>query len=198
MSAADVATRVAHGQTNDSGERSSRTFGEILRANLLTRFNAILGVLLIAILAVRQPQDALFGIVLVSNALIGIVQESRAKRVLDRLAVLNAPPAPRSFAMTARRDIAVDEVVLDDLIALRPATRSRPMASYARPRVSRSTSRCSPASPSRRQGARRPSCSRAASSSPAQAASRQPRSASTRTPASSRPRPGSSRSRAPN
>ena len=118
LSAADVAARVAQGQTNDSGERSSRTFGEILRANLLTRFNAILGVLLIAILAVRQPQDALFGIVLVSNALIGIVQELRAKRVLDRLAVLNAPRA-RVIRDGTERDIAVEEVVLDDLIALR-------------------------------------------------------------------------------
>ncbi|MDP9255670.1 MAG: HAD-IC family P-type ATPase [Actinomycetota bacterium] len=118
MSAADVAARVAQGQTNDSGERSSRTFGEILRANLLTRFNAILGVLLIAILAVRQPQDALFGIVLVSNALIGIVQELRAKRVLDRLAVLNAPRA-LVIRDGTERDIAVKEVVLDELIALR-------------------------------------------------------------------------------
>jgi cation-transporting ATPase E len=43
------------------------------------------------ILAVGEPQDAVFGIILVTNALIGIAQELRAKRTLDRLAVLSAP-----------------------------------------------------------------------------------------------------------
>ena len=118
LTAAEVAARVAGGQTKASGERTSRTFREILRANLLTRFNAILGALLVAILAAGQPQDALFGIVLVSNALIGIVQEIRAKRVLDRLAVLNAPRA-LVIRDAAERDIAVEEVVLDELVALR-------------------------------------------------------------------------------
>ena len=57
--------------------------GEILRANIVTRFNFILGVLLAVILAVGEPQDALFGIVLVANAVIGIGQELRAKLTLD-------------------------------------------------------------------------------------------------------------------
>jgi cation-transporting P-type ATPase E len=52
-------------------------------------------VLLAVILVTGQPQDALFGIVLVTNALIGIAQELRAKRTLDRLAVLSAPRGPR-------------------------------------------------------------------------------------------------------
>ena len=95
LSTTEVAERIARGKTNLSGERTSRTLGEILRANLVTRFNIILGTLLVAILAVGHLQDALFGIVLVANALIGIVQELRAKRTLDRLAVLNAPPRPR-------------------------------------------------------------------------------------------------------
>jgi cation-transporting ATPase E len=118
LTTAEVAERVANGQANDSGERTSRTFGEILRANVLTRFNLLLGTLLVVILATGHPQDALFGFVLVSNSLIGIVQELRAKRTLDRLAVLNAPRA------TVVRDgepveVAVEEVVLDDVVALR-------------------------------------------------------------------------------
>ncbi|HKF92527.1 MAG TPA: HAD-IC family P-type ATPase [Acidimicrobiia bacterium] len=114
----DVRERVERGETNASGERSSRTFGEILRANIFTRFNAILGVLLVVILAVGHPQDALFGIVLVSNALIGIVQEVRAKRTLDQLAVLSEPRV-RLVRDGEVRDVAVDDVVLDDLIELR-------------------------------------------------------------------------------
>src|SRR6516165_10678785 len=87
LSSAQVAERRARGLTNAGGERTSRSVAEILRANILTRFNLILGVLLAVILAVGQPQDALFGIVLVTNALIGVGQELRAKRTLDRLAV---------------------------------------------------------------------------------------------------------------
>jgi cation-transporting ATPase E len=118
LSDAEVAARVARGQTNESGERTSRTFGEILRANVLTRFNAILGVLLVAILSVGQPQDALFGIVLVTNTLIGIVQELRAKRTLDRLAVLSAPRAS-VIRSGEERALPIEEVVLDDIVALR-------------------------------------------------------------------------------
>ena len=58
---ADVSTRVARGQTNATGERTSRSFAEILRANVFTRFNLILGVLLAAIFVVGQLGDALAG-----------------------------------------------------------------------------------------------------------------------------------------
>ena len=68
LTSAQVADRRSRGLTNAGGERTSRSVAEILRANILTRFNLILGVLLAVILAVGQPQDALFGVVLVSNA----------------------------------------------------------------------------------------------------------------------------------
>ena len=118
LSSAQVAERRARGLTNAGGERTSRSVAEILRANILTRFNLILGVLLAVILVVGEPQDALFGIVLVTNALIGIGQELRAKRTLDRLAVLSAPRV-RVIRDGAPQEIAVDEVVADDLVDLR-------------------------------------------------------------------------------
>jgi len=118
LSSAQVAERRSRGRTNAGGERTSRSVAEILRANILTRFNLILGVLLTVILVVGEPQDALFGIVLVTNALIGIGQELRAKRTLDRLAVLSAPKV-RVTRDGAPRDIAVDELVADDLVDLR-------------------------------------------------------------------------------
>jgi cation-transporting ATPase E len=118
LSSAQVAERRSRGLTNAGGERTSRSVAEILRANILTRFNLILGVLLAVILVAGQPQDALFGIVLVTNALIGIGQEVRAKRTLDRLAVLSAPRV-RVIRDGAPRDIAVDELVADDLVDLR-------------------------------------------------------------------------------
>ncbi len=117
MTAAAVAERVARGQTNTAGERTSRTFTEIVRANVFTRFNAILGVMLAVILVVGPIQDATFGLVLVANALIGITQEVRAKRTLDRLAVLNAPRA-KVLRDGRVEELAVEAVVLDDLVVL--------------------------------------------------------------------------------
>jgi cation-transporting ATPase E len=118
LDAAAVRDRVARGLTNVSEERTSRTLTEILRANIFTRFNAILGTMLVVIVAVGPFQDGLFGIVLVTNALIGIVQELRAKRALDRLAVINAPRV-RVVREGEAREIPVAEVVLDDMIELR-------------------------------------------------------------------------------
>src|SRR5580704_3282595 len=118
LNSAQVAERRSRGLGNTGGERGSRSVAEILRANILTRFNFILGVLLAVILAVGEPQDALFGIVLVANALIGIVQELRAKRTLDRLAVLSAPRV-RVVRDGAQSDIATGDLVADDLVDLR-------------------------------------------------------------------------------
>src|SRR5260370_20114394 len=118
LTGAQVAELRSRGLTNAGGEHTSRSVAEILRANILTRFNFILGVLLAVILVVGQPQDALFGIVLVTNALIGIAQELRAKRTLDRLAVLSAPRVRGSRDGTPR-GVAVAELVAGDLVDLR-------------------------------------------------------------------------------
>jgi cation-transporting ATPase E len=115
---AEVASRVAQGLSNASGERPSRSVAQILRANILTRFNFILGALLAVILVVGQLQDALFGIVLVANALIGIVQELRAKRTLDRLAVLSAPRV-HVIRNGEGTDISIESLVRDDLVDVR-------------------------------------------------------------------------------
>ncbi len=119
LSSAEVAERRSRGLANTGTERASRSVAEILRANILTRFNFILGTLLAVILVVGEPQDALFGLVLVANAMIGIAQEIRAKRTLDRLAVLSAPRA-RVIRDGSRQDIPVADLVAGDLVDLRP------------------------------------------------------------------------------
>jgi cation-transporting P-type ATPase E len=119
LTAAEVADRVARGQVNDVPVRSSRTVGEIVRANVFTRFNAIIGVLWVITLAVAPIQDGLFGFVILANTGIGIIQEWRAKQTLDSLAVVGeARP-------TIRRDgtameVSTSELVLDDLIETGP------------------------------------------------------------------------------
>jgi cation-transporting ATPase E len=98
---------------------TSRTVGEIIKANVLTRFNAILGTLLVVILVVGPAQDALFGIVLVSNAAIGIFQEVRAKLTLDRLALVAAVECV-VLRDGERLSVGIDEVLVGDMILLAP------------------------------------------------------------------------------
>ena len=115
----EVAERRERGQTNDVATATSRKVSDIVRANVFTPFNFLLGGLLAVIVVVGPLNDALFGGVLIANALIGIVQELRAKRTLDRLAVLSAPRA-RVVRAGEQREIDVAEVVLDDVLELTP------------------------------------------------------------------------------
>jgi cation-transporting ATPase E len=122
LPAAEVALRRAQGQANVVAHSSSRSTWEIVRSNVLTRFNAIIGVLLVAGLVFGAPQDALFGLVIVVNSAVGIVQELRAKRSLDALALLDAAP------VTVRRDdveveVPPEDVVLGDLVVLWPGAK---------------------------------------------------------------------------
>ncbi|MEU2869402.1 HAD-IC family P-type ATPase [Streptomyces olivoreticuli] len=119
LTKAEVAERVARGEVNDVPVRSSRSTAEIVRANVFTRFNAIIGVLFLIILVVGPIQDGLFGFVIVANTAIGIIQELRAKKTLDSLAVIGEakPTVRRDGVPTA---IATGEIVLGDLIELGP------------------------------------------------------------------------------
>jgi len=119
LTKAEVDERVARGQVNDVPVAPSRTVAEIVRANVITRFNALLGSMLVVILVVGPIQDALFGFVLIANAVVGIGQELRAKRTLDRLAVLTSPRA-RIVRDAEVREAPVSDVVLDDVLELQP------------------------------------------------------------------------------
>jgi len=119
LTAQEVAERLARGQVNDVPAVPSRTVGQIVRANVFTRFNALLGSLFVVTLIVGPIQDALFGFVLVANASIGIYQELRAKRTLDSLAVLTSPHA-RIVRDGQVGEMPLTEVVLDDVLELQP------------------------------------------------------------------------------
>ncbi|MFD9430492.1 HAD-IC family P-type ATPase [Streptomyces sp. NPDC060002] len=119
LTAAEVADRVARGQVNDVPVRSSRSVGEIVRANVFTRFNAIIGVLWVVMLFVAPIQDGLFGFVILANTGIGIIQEWRAKQTLDSLAVVGeARPTVRRDGTAV--EVSTSELVLDDLIEIGP------------------------------------------------------------------------------
>ncbi len=119
LTAGEVEDRRRRGQVNVVRDGPSRTVGQILRANVLTRFNLLLGVLLVVVLFVAPIQDAAFGLVLVTNTGVGVVQELRAKWTLDRLTLLSAPRV-RVVRDGEVVEVARSEVVLGDLVALRP------------------------------------------------------------------------------
>ena len=119
LTTAEVAERLADGRVNDVPDAPVRTTSEIFRANVLTPINAIMGALFALILVAGFPGDALFAGVIVSNSIIGTVQELRARRTLTHLAVLSAPGA-RVVRDGTATDIDVSGVVADDLLELRP------------------------------------------------------------------------------
>ena len=117
LTSAQVAQCLARGEVNDTGRRTSRPVTDIVRANVLTRFNAIVSALCAVVLVTGHPQDALFGLVIVANTGIGVVQELRAKRTLDRLAVLGEEPV-RVVRDGVQSQIRPQAVVLGDRILI--------------------------------------------------------------------------------
>ena len=97
----------------------SLSYRAITRRNLLTLFNFILAACAVALIATGQLADLLFAAVLVVNSGIGIVQEVRAKRALDRLALLAAPRA-RVLRDASERVVPIGDVVVGDAIVVRP------------------------------------------------------------------------------
>lgn len=118
LTAADVAERVARGETNDAPDANSRSLSSIIRANTLTWFNFLIGSMWIVMLIVAPWQDSLFGFVIVANTLIGTIQEYRASRTLAKLAVIGeAKPVVRRDGVDV--EVPSKDVVLDDVLAIK-------------------------------------------------------------------------------
>ena len=119
LTQAEVAERVARGETNDAPDPRSRSLGSIIRANTLTWFNALIGSMWVVMWFVAPFQDSLFGFVIVANSLIGIIQEWRASRALAKLSVIGeARPCVRRDGEDV--EVRPSQVVLDDIVVLRP------------------------------------------------------------------------------
>jgi cation-transporting P-type ATPase E len=98
-------------------QRTSRSYASIVRANVLTVFNAILAGFGAVTLAFGDWRDALFLGIIVANSGIGITQEVRAKRALDRLSLIIAPHGA-VLRDGAVRHVAVEEIVPGDAVVL--------------------------------------------------------------------------------
>jgi cation-transporting ATPase E len=119
LDAAAVAERIARGETNSFQAPASRSLRAIVRANVLTWFNGLLGSLCVVTLALGSYADALFGLIIVINSVIGVVQEVRAKRTLDRLSLVGEAQA-RVRREGEVLEVDPSEIVLDDVLVVGP------------------------------------------------------------------------------
>ncbi|MHC6230749.1 HAD-IC family P-type ATPase [Arthrobacter sp. MMS24-T111] len=117
LTTGEVRDRTAAGRINSVPTDTSRTIRAIVQANVFTLFNAVVGGCFILLFVLGQWRDALFGLSAISNSLIGIVQEYRAKRSLDRLAITQAA-TNTVIRNGARERIPSAGLVPDDTVVL--------------------------------------------------------------------------------
>ncbi|MDO5545130.1 MAG: cation-translocating P-type ATPase [Eubacteriales bacterium] len=118
LSQEQVQERIDGEWKNDSVAAESKTVKQIVKDNLFTYFNLIFAILAILVIAAGSPRSLTFLPVVVANLFIGIIQEVRAKKTLDKLTMLNAPKAEvvRSGKIA---EIPAEELVLDDIVIFR-------------------------------------------------------------------------------
>ncbi|MDO5735173.1 MAG: HAD-IC family P-type ATPase [Propionibacteriaceae bacterium] len=119
LSSAEVRERIEAGNVNTLPSRSGRSASEIIIANVFTRVNVILFVLFVIVMSTGEFEQGIFGMLIIANSIIGIIQELRAKRTLDNLAVIG-----EAHPVVLRDGIPVqlprDQVVQDDVIRVHP------------------------------------------------------------------------------
>ena len=117
LTSAEVRERIERGQVNEAPSATSRSLSDIIRKNTFTWFNGLIGSMWVIMLIVAPIQDSLFGFVIVANTLIGIIQEYRAARTLEKLAVIGeAKPVVRRNGEDV--EVRPSEIVLDDVIVI--------------------------------------------------------------------------------
>ena len=113
-----VQERIAEGKVNANENPNTRTYKQIILENTLTFFNFLNLVLLVMVLFVRSYKNSMFMGIILINTVIGIVQEIRAKKTIDKLAILT-----ESKTVVLRDgkkwSISTEKLVLDDLIFLK-------------------------------------------------------------------------------
>ena len=117
LSDAQVQERIQKGLVNHTDSNTGMTVGQIIRSNTFTYFNFIFLVIAILLCLVGSFRNLTFLPVIIINTLVGIIQEIRAKRTLEKMSILNAPHAAVIRNGTERK-IVSEELVQDDVIRL--------------------------------------------------------------------------------
>ena len=113
----EVNERIENGMVNVTDNSAGKTVWEIVRSNLLTYFNLIFLIITVVLCCVGSYRNLTFLPIVIGNTLIGIIQELRAKRTLDRMNLLNAPHTV-VVRDGVRQKIAAEELVRDDVVIL--------------------------------------------------------------------------------
>lgn len=115
LTSKQVQERINEGYTNVSVESSSKTIKEIIYENVFTYFNLIFAILAVLICIAGSFRDLTFLPVIIANTLIGIIQEVRAKKIVDNLTMLNVPQVT-VIRDGAEQNVVPEELVLDDIV----------------------------------------------------------------------------------
>ena len=113
-----VNERIAEGKVNADENPNTRTYKQIIKENTLTFFNFLNIVLLVLVLLVGSYKNAFFVCIIVINTLIGIAQEIRAKKTIDKLAILTARKSV-VIREGQKWTVPTEELVLDDIVCLK-------------------------------------------------------------------------------
>lgn len=111
----EIIEREEAGWTNDPVDPPSKTTRDIIHDNVFTYFNLIFAILGLLLIMVGAFRDLTFLPVIILNTMIGIIQEIRAKNVLDKMTMLHAPKAT-VVRNGRKRVIAVEDLVIDDIV----------------------------------------------------------------------------------
>ncbi|AMP19976.1 hypothetical protein AZF37_01165 [endosymbiont 'TC1' of Trimyema compressum] len=115
----EVAIREERGEVNRILKAPTRTLWDIFRTNLFTFFNGLNIVLVVLVLIAGEPRNALFIIIVIANILIGIIQEYRAKKTIEKMSLLKNEQV-HVLREGKEEVIPIDDVVIDDLVMLIP------------------------------------------------------------------------------
>ena len=113
-----VNERIAEGKVNADENPNTRTYKQIIKENTLTFFNFLNIALLVLVLLVGSYKNAFFVCIIVINTLIGIAQEIRAKKTIDKLAILTARKSV-VIREGQKWTVPTEELVLDDIVCLK-------------------------------------------------------------------------------
>ncbi len=118
LSKAQVEERIEQGLVNRTVKKYSKTYRSIFVSNICTFFNLLCLLAALALLSARAPVSQFtFVLIFMCNIVMGIVQEIRAKRKIDKLSILSSPTA-KVIRSSKKKEIPISELVLDDILLL--------------------------------------------------------------------------------
>jgi len=115
LSYEEVEERKAQGLVNVVEDKNTKTYKRIFFSNIFTFFNLLCITVAVALIAVGKLSDCFFMLIVLANTLIGIIQEIRAKKTIEKISLVNSPSS-KVVRAGNESEIPVSEIVLDDIV----------------------------------------------------------------------------------